>query len=173
MPSFKNKKLRLYHQDSMVYTKEFLLLKVPREVSIMFYTIVLLFLTALGIVIFVRIDDVIKAGGIVRTKDNVSGVHNVIAGKITQLYYSPGAMVRKGDPLYLIDSSGYDAQFKTLSAEKQNLSTKLDGIRQLKESFDVGKNLVEPSNTEAYSRFEYYLDKYRMQEFYPLMILAV
>ena len=164
MPSFKNKKLRLYHQDGMVYTKEFLLLKVPREVTVMFYTIVLLFLTALGIVIFVRIDDVIKAGGIVRTKDNVSGVHNVIAGKITQLYYSPGAMVRKGDPLYLIDSSGYDAQFKNLSAEKENLVTKLDGIRQLKESFDVGKNLVEPSNTEAYSRFEYYLDKYRELE---------
>ncbi len=38
MPSFKNKKLRLYHQDSMVYTKEFLLLKVPREVGIQITT---------------------------------------------------------------------------------------------------------------------------------------
>ena len=113
---------------------------------------------------FVRIDDVIKAGGIVRTKDNVSGVHNVIAGRITDRYYSPGAMVHKGDSLYRIDSSAYDAQYKSLFAEKESLAVKIDGIRQLKESFDSDKNLVEPSNMEAFARFEYYLDKCRELE---------
>ncbi|MBR1912305.1 MAG: HlyD family efflux transporter periplasmic adaptor subunit [Treponema sp.] len=164
MATGKKKKLRLYGQESMTYTKEFLLLQVPREVSILFFTIVLLFATAVAIVVFVRIDDVIKAGGIVRTKDNVSGVHNVIAGRITERYYSPGAMVHRGDALYRIDSSAYDAQYRSLRAEKESLAVKIDGIRQLKESYDSGRNLVEPSNAEAFARFEYYLDRCRELE---------
>lgn len=77
----------------MVYSKEFLQLKIPSEVRAMLYVIVLLVLTAIVLVFFGKIDDVIKVDGIVRTEENVSSVKNVISGKIITKNSKPGQKV--------------------------------------------------------------------------------
>ena len=85
------------HQNTMVYSKEFLQLKVPSEINVLLYTIIFLFTTALVFLFVGKIDDVIKIHGIVRTEGNISSVKNVISGKIIEINFKPGQKVFKGD----------------------------------------------------------------------------
>ncbi|HAH62859.1 MAG TPA: hypothetical protein DCL73_12255 [Treponema sp.] len=153
------KVLVLQHQNSMIYSREFFLLEVPREVSVLFYTVCILVLVAVCIVLFGKIDDVVKVNGIVRTKENTSTVKNVISGKIIELDYKPGEKVIKGDILYRIDPSIYEAQRKNLASEKTDMETRLNGIEQLIESYNKNKNFVDKNDSAAYTRFEYYLQQ--------------
>lgn len=140
----------------MVYSKEFLQLKIPSEVRAMLYVIVLLVLTAIVLVFFGKIDDVIKVDGIVRTEENVSSVKNVISGKIITKNYKPGQKVCKNDFLYEIDPSIYDSQRQNLVSEKENLEVRLKAIEQLLLSYKKNKNLIDKGSIVAYTRYESY-----------------
>ena len=140
----------------MVYSKEFLELKVPSEVQVLLFSIELLVAVALGIIFFGRIDDVIKVNGIVRTSENVSVLHNVISGKIVNKNYKPGQKVLQGDFLYELDSSVYDSQKNNLISEKENLETRLCGVDKLLESYRKNKNLVNKKDEVAWTRYESY-----------------
>ena len=109
--------LVLQHQNDMVFSKEFLLLEMPKESIVLFYAIVMVVLVVFGVIIFGKIDDVVKIGGIVRTQENVSCVNNVIGGKVMELNYKPGSHVKKGDFLYRLDPSVYNAQHDNLVSE--------------------------------------------------------
>lgn len=147
------KEIVLYHQNSMKLTREFLLLRIPREVHAMFFTVAAFLCAAAGIAAFCSIDDVIKVNGVVRTQGNVSAVKNVIAGKVTALHYRPGAKVCKGDILYTIDPAQYNAQKAALCAEQQDIQRRLEDAQALAKSFAAGKNLVSPEHAEAYARY--------------------
>ena len=144
------------HQNTMVYSKEFLQLKMPAEVRILLYSIILLVFTAFCVMFFGKIDDVIKVSGIVRTKENISSVKNVISGKIIEKNYKPGQQIHKGDFLYKIDPAIYYSQRENLISEKTNLEERLKGIEELSLSYAKNKNLVNQSNELAFSRFESY-----------------
>ena len=140
----------------MVYSKEFLQLKVPSEIRVLLYSILTLFITAMVLLFVGRIDDVIKVSGIVRTEENVSSVKNVIAGKIIEKNFKPGQKVTKGDFLYKIDPSIYDSQRETLLSERNNLEERLQGLEELSLSYYKNKNMVNKSNEVAYTRYESY-----------------
>lgn len=146
----------LHHQNMMVYSKEFLQLKIPSEIRFLLYSIILLFITAIGILLFGKIDDVIKVNGIIRTEENVSSVKNVISGKIIEINYKPGQKVLKGSFLYKIDPAIYDSQRENLVLEKENLEERLQGIDELFLSYNKNKNVINKSNVVAYTRFESY-----------------
>lgn len=147
----------LKHQNSMKYSREFFEIKIPKELSITIYVIVSICLIAFGIVIFGRIDEVIKTRGCVRTKENVSSVSNVIAGKIVELNYEPGQKVKKGDILYKIDSDGYEAQRNTYIREKEELEREVKGLESLIRSYEANTNLCDIDDYITFSRFEAYL----------------
>lgn len=140
----------------MVYSKEFLQLKVPSEIKVLLYTIIILFTTALVFLFVGKIDDVIKVHGIVRTEGNISSVKNVISGKIIEINFKPGQKVFKGDFLYKIDPAIYDSQRENLLAEKNNIEERLNGLEQLSQSYYQNKNLVSKSNEVAFTRYESY-----------------
>jgi multidrug efflux pump subunit AcrA (membrane-fusion protein) len=144
----------LQHQNKMVYSKEFLQLRVPSEISVLFYVIILLLVVVICIVFFGKIDDVIKVNGIIRTQENVSSVKNVISGKIIEKNYKPGQKVEKGTFLYKIDPAIYDSQRENLVAEQNNLIERLSGLEELFISYNQNKNLVDKKNVVAYTRFE-------------------
>lgn len=151
------KVLVLQHQNDMVLSKEFFLLEVPKESVVLFYAIVMIVLIVLGVIIFGKVDDVVKVGGIVRTLENVSCVNNVIGGKIIELNYNPGSHVNKGDFLYRLDPSVYNAQHDNLVSENENLEVRLKGSDMLISSYRQGKNLVDKENFVAYTKFESFL----------------
>ena len=147
-------KIEIKHLDSMRLSREFFLLQQPKEVNVLFFTILAFFAVTLVIIIFARIDDVVKVTGIVRTQENVSSVKNVVAGQIVELNYKLGQKVKKGDILYKIDGQIYESQREILLSEKSDIDEKLEGVNNLIESFGAGRNLVPKDNTLFYSRFE-------------------
>ena len=154
----------LKHQNDMKYSREFFQLEIPKELSLIVYTIISICLTILLIIFFGHIDDVIKTNGHVRTKDNVSSVNNVIAGKITELNYKPGEKVFKNDILYKIDSSNYNAQRNVLTHEKEDLEKKIAGLNSLKTSYERDTNLCDIEDFLSYSRFDAYLQNKEVLE---------
>lgn len=147
----------LRHQNDMQYSREFFQMEIPKELSLIVYTIISICLIALCIILFGHIDDVVKTNGHVRTKDNVSSVSNVIAGKIIELNYKPGEKVNKGEILYKIDSTTYDAQKNMLMHEKEDLGKKIAGLETLITSYEYDKNVCNIEDALSYSRFEAYL----------------
>ena len=140
----------------MVYSKEFLQLKVPAELKILLYSILLLVISLFALLFWGRLDDVIKVKGFVRTKENVSLVKNVISGKIIRINYKPGQKVKKGDFLYELDSSIYDSQRKSLQAETENLERRIKGLDSLLLSYSKDKNLIAQEDKVSFSRYESY-----------------
>lgn len=147
----------LRHQNDMQYSREFFQMEIPKELSLIVYTIISICLIVLCIILFGNIDEVIKTNGHVRTKENVSSVSNVIAGKITELNYKPGEKVYKGEILYKIDSSSYDAQRNMLIHENEDLKKKIAGLESLITSYECDKNTCNIEDALSYSRFEAYL----------------
>ena len=97
------KTIILRHQNEMKYSREFFQMEIPKELSLIIYVIVSICVIIISVMIFGRIDDVIKTNGYIRTKSNVSSVNNVIAGKIVELNFRPGEKVKKNSILYRID----------------------------------------------------------------------
>ena len=146
----------LKHQDEMKYSREFFQMEIPRELSQTIYVIVSVCLITIFVVLFGRIDEVIKTQGYVRTKENVSSVKNVIAGKIVELNYKPGEKVSKGDILYKVDAESYEAQRNMFIKAKEDLDIKILGLQSLQKSYLNDKNLCDVSDSLSYSRFEAY-----------------
>ena len=118
----------------------------------------MLIFVAVGLLSFFgKVDDVIKVSGIVRTKENVSCVRNVISGRITEICYRPGQHVSQGEVLYRLDGAVYDAQRETLASEREKEEERRLGIEEIFKSFESGKNLVSESNTVAFLRYESFL----------------
>ena len=147
----------LKHHNHLKSSREFFLMKVPEELDVFFYSIIFFVVVALMIVIFGKIDDVVKVRGIVRTKENVSNVKNVIAGKITEISYEPGQKVCKGDELFKIDSTIFEAQKENLLAVKKDLINKLEVVELLIQSFELEKNVIPHEEILAFTRFDSYL----------------
>ena len=147
----------LKHHNHLKSSREFFLMKVPEELDVFFYSIIFFVVIALMIVIFGKIDDVVKVRGIVRTKENVSSVKNVIAGKITEISYEPGQKVCKGDELFKIDSTIFEAQKENLLAVKKDLINKIEVVELLIQSFELEKNVIPHEEILAFTRFDSYL----------------
>ncbi len=147
----------LKHQNDMKYSREFFQMEIPKELSLGVYVIISICLLVLALIVFGRIEEVVKTNGFVRTKDNVSSVQNVIAGKIIELNYKPGEKVYKNDVLYRIDSSTYEAQRKMLVNESHDLEMKITGLQTLITSYNYDKNMCDIEDPLSYSRFEAYL----------------
>lgn len=147
----------LKHHNHLKSSREFFLMKVPEELDVFFYSIIFFVVVALMIVIFGKIDDVVKVRGIVRTKENVSNVKNVIAGKITEISYEPGQKVCKGDELFKIDSTIFEAQKENILAVKKDLINKLEVVELLIQSFELEKNVIPHEEILAFTRFDSYL----------------
>lgn len=155
----------LRHQNEMKLSRDFFQMEIPKELSRTVYLIVSVCFLIVLLMIFGQIDDVIKTQGVVRTKENVSFVQNVIAGKIVELNYEPGQKVFKDDVLYKIDSSTYEAQRNMLQFEIQDLQFKISGLKCLIDSFYSDKNLCDRNNNIlAFAQFDAYLKEKEVLE---------
>ena len=154
-----SKKIKIKHLSMMKNTKEFFLLKVPKELNILFYVTVSFFVACICVICFGKFDEVIKVHGIVRTKDNVSIVKNILEGQITDIYFKPGQKVQKDDILYKLDASIYDAQKNILDSKIEDLQKKLEGTSLLISSFEADKNLIPKENKVYFNQFENFINQ--------------
>lgn len=142
----KNKMLVLEHGNKMFYSREIIQLHIPKEINLMFYTILALMFCIVFLVLFCQINDVIKVGGCVRTETNNSTVRNVIAGKIDALYYKPEQFVEKGDLLYSINPEIQKTVEQELRLRLQDCEEQLKCMDVLLESLSEKAGIFETRN---------------------------
>ena len=159
------KQIVLLHQNELIYSKEFLQLKIPRELLGVFWVTVSLVVSVFVFLFFGKVDEVIKVSGIVKTKENVSVVNNVIDGTIIQKNYKPDQKVKKGMVLYSIDPTIFEAQRESLLLSISDEEEKLRDLEQLELSFNNNANYVDKdTNPIGFSRFETYLSQVALLE---------
>lgn len=142
----KNKMLVLEHGNKMFYSREIIQLHIPKEINLMFYTILALTFCIVFLVLFCQINDVIKVSGCVRTETNNSTVRNVIAGKIDALYYKPEQFVKKGDLLYSINPEIQKTVEQELRLRLQDCEEQLKCMDALLESLSGKAGSFETRN---------------------------
>lgn len=151
--------LKVHSKRYLPLTKEFFLLSVPKEIDLVFYTVLFFVISAVFIVSFCKIDDVVKAKGIVRSLGNVSSVENMVSGKISSIYFERGQKVEAGEMLYSMDSTMLDLQKENFERQKKDIEQKLFDAKNLKESLIANKNLCGKENQKAWYNFETFMNE--------------
>jgi len=96
--------VRLYTLDRLEYSQEILLHREPKELSLTIWIIVSLFVAVICWIVFGKMEETVRAKGIVRPVSNISQVKNAVSGEITGLYYRPAERVEKDALLLKINS---------------------------------------------------------------------
>ena len=71
--------------DRLDYSQEVLLYKEPRELSLTVWIIAALFAAVLCWIVFGKVEEVVRAKGLVRPLSNISQVKNAVSGEIVGL----------------------------------------------------------------------------------------
>ena len=111
----------------------------------------------IGIAFFVcfgKVDDVVKADGIVRPVMNVSTVSNITSGEIEFLFYKPGDFVKSGDKLFSIKNESLVAQKKSIELQLKENCGKLMGLSVLLKSYENNSEEIETDNSTVRARFD-------------------
>lgn len=151
--------LKVHSKNSLPVTKEYFLLKVPVENGIMLFSILFFVVLAGFITSFCKIDDVVKAKGIVRVYGNISSVENMVSGKISAIYFERGQRIEEGSLLYAMDTTMLDLQKENLDRQQKDIEQKLGDAKLLLESFVANKNLCGKENQKSWYRFETFLNE--------------
>ena len=158
----KRKQLVLEHKDMMYHSRELVHLYVPREINLMFYTIVSLVVCVIALLLTLKINDVIKVNGIVRTETNNSSVNNIIAGQIETIFYKPGQFVEKGNILFSLKKDVYQTVMNDLENEIVDSKSELDCVNTLINCSNCSENVddfissISVADGFVYSQLEEY-----------------
>lgn len=156
--------LKIHSKNYLPVTKEYFLLAVPNENRILLYSILLFVILSAFIVGFCKIDDVVKAKGIVRVLENVSSVENMVSGKISAIYFERGQKIEAGNLLYTMDTTMLDLQKENLERQIKDIEQKLSDAKMLKASFNANKNMCGKTNQKAWYRFETFMNEKKERE---------
>ncbi len=140
--------------DSLDYSQEVLLYKVPKELSLTVWIITALFAAVLCWIVFGKAEEVVRARGLVRPISNISQVKNAVSGEIVGLYYANGDRVEKGELLLQIDVRSLKAQETALKSAYEKLRIKTEGLRQTEKSFYGTRVYIDKRNAAAFTRFQ-------------------
>lgn len=155
--NMKNKQLVLEHSEMMFFSKELIQMQVPYEINMMFFAILILFIGLIIGLLTVKINDVKRVSGVVKTLENNSLVRNVLPGEIDTICFKPEQYVQKGEILYSLNKDSYRAIKTKLDNEISNLEDKIVCMNMLIEGFYSGKNhLSKEENFMIYSQLEEY-----------------
>lgn len=152
-------KVILHDEKYLSLTSEIFLQKNTRCGQIIIYTVFIL-LVAICVSLFtIRIDEVVKVQGVVKTQTNISTVKNIVSGKVLNINYFSGKIVKKNDLLFKIDDSNLVLK---LNSEKELEKKYLKELKINKDILNLLNNKInylDNYNEELYLRYNSYLTK--------------
>lgn len=156
------KKVVLYPTSCLTGFSEVMQHEEPKGLHNILWITSLLIVSLIAFLFFGRIDDVVRAQGIVRPKSNVSCVKNITSGEIQELYFKPGDYVHSGDRLLSIKPDALEAQKKSVLAQKIEAEEKVLGLGRILEDLAEGKAFSTSEAPFAKARFSAYLDQVKL-----------
>lgn len=127
--------------------------------EVIIYSVFILILLIIFSLFFIEIDEVVKVQGVVKTQTNISTIKNVVSGKILNINYFPGKIVKKNDLLFKIDDSNLVLK---LNSEKELEKKYLKELKINKDILNLLNNKInylDNYNEELYLRYNSYLTK--------------
>lgn len=138
-------------------SREMLEAKPHKFTSIFAYGLIGILAIALIWSYFGEIDIVVKTNGVVRSNDKTISVINEVAGKVQDVNFKEGQMVKEGDVLYTLDcrdsilsKDNYEKQLKTLQLDTDN-------IDKLRKSILNNENYFDANNPDEAGYYNKYL----------------
>lgn len=107
---------------------------------------------------FGRCEETVSGYGTVRPSENISSVHSLQSGKISKIYFSDGAEVKKGDMLFTLYADAEEASKNNLIDKIHTLEEKLFENDSMIKSFHARKNLLSEKNCVAYNRVKIFFE---------------
>jgi membrane fusion protein, peptide pheromone/bacteriocin exporter len=138
-------------------SRELLEARPHKFTSIFSYGLISILLIALIWSYFGEIDIVTKTNGVVKSNDKTISVLNEVDGKVKEMYFKEGQLVKEGDILYTLDST--DVVLSKTNYEKQlkTLQTDTDNINKFRNSILENKNYFNSNNVDEMKYYNKYL----------------
>ena len=109
------KKVILHDEKYLTSLTDVFLQKTTKFGEVIIYSVFLIICILLLSICFIKVDEVVKVQGVVKTETNISTIKNVVSGKILKINYHPGKKVCKGELLFKIDDENLLSELKTQS----------------------------------------------------------
>ena len=129
--------------------------------ALFIYSLVALLVIAIVYCCFGTIEVTATANGIIRPNDDVSSISSMAGGRVSQVNYSDGQEVKKGDPLIVVDTSDlklsldeYELSAKEYERKAQLLQKFIDGLNKGENPFSEDPNSDENSFYIQFKDFE-------------------
>lgn len=139
--------------------------------SFFIYGVIFFIIVFIVFSIFFKIEIVSKSFGVIRPNDSVSTVSSAVGGKIVKINYVNGDFVKKGNTLFVIDSSELKITLDGLVKNKKDYKTKIKmydkfikGINEQKNPFNSNINSKEYPYYIQFKNFEL-LSKSKKEEY--------
>ncbi len=134
------KKVILHNEKYLSLLPEVFLHEKTNYGEVIIYSVFILNLLIIFSLFFIEIDEVVKVQGVVKTQTNISTIKNVVSGKILNINYFSGKIVKKNDLLFKIDDS--------------NLVLKLNSEKELEKKYQkelkINKDILNLLNNKIY-----------------------
>lgn len=151
------------HLNELSDSREMLEAK-PNPLMVLFiYLLLIMIVSALIWIYYGKMDEVVKADGVIRTVETPSKISNEEAGqvKVSELY--EGKEVDKDDVLLEMDASEEQLQKKLLEEQIEKKETRIADLKLLKASIEKNKNQFskKKKDSEMHQRYEAYQSSLR------------
>ena len=146
--------------EDLTDSRELIKAREPNFIVIFIYIFIVLLSVAIIWMWFGEIDIVVKANGIARPSKNTSYIHNAVGGTIKSIYYGEGKKVKKGELLYIVDTSTYDVKKETLLKKITKVNMEIEQLKKLEMSIKNVQNPFSEDEIVYTNRFLVYQTKH-------------
>lgn len=161
-------KLLINYIDDLTDSREMLESK-PHHII---YVFILLLISFIIVIItwayFGEVDEYVNSQGIVRPDESICKIKNIVTGKVNNVLYVEGKMVKAGDLLFSIDHQKLDLEYENIRADFLEMQKEYDNMILLRKSVQDNKNYLDNNNRneEYYNKYiQYEIDlKYQIQQ---------
>lgn len=141
-------------------SREVLVERPHRFVSIFAYILITLLVVALIWAVVGEIDVYVRAAGEVRPNDTISTIRSTVSGRVAETYIQDGMTVQRGDTLFVVDAQDHKNTLEILERQYSTISGEIDNLTLLRESIILGENLFNPNDVaqiDYYFRYQKYV----------------
>lgn len=124
------------------------------------YTIVAVFLAAIFWSCLFKLDDHVKANGIIKGNDNIYNITSAVTGKINEKNVSSGDYVNEGDVLYSISIESLGETIANYQNNLSDINDRLDILNGYEEALTDEKDLSADLKYNKY--YDEFLNRYNL-----------
>ena len=151
------KKVILHDENYLTSLTDVFLQKTNKFGEVIIYSVFFVICILLLSICLIKVDEVVKVQGVVKTETNISTIKNVVSGKIVKINYHSGKKVSKGELIFKIDDENVLSELKTQSEYLKFYEDELSIFNDL--LFLIGNKNFERKNysKEVLLKYDTYL----------------